>query len=101
MKIRLQRRCLRDTKFGGSGQIVPQREGMGLVTSLGGGTSVLLSLGTADPSLNKWIVSRQSFGWGPPMTVQNDHDHHSDYGPAQLALFGAAAIVLLVLTFLT
>jgi hypothetical protein len=35
------------------------------------------------------------------MTVQNDHDHHSDYGPAQLALFGAAAIVLLVLTFLT
>ena len=35
------------------------------------------------------------------MTVQNDHDHHSDYGPAQLALFGVAAIVLLVLTFLT
>jgi hypothetical protein len=23
-------------------------------------------------------------------------DHHSDYGPAQLTLFGAAAIVLLV-----
>jgi hypothetical protein len=24
------------------------------------------------------------------------HDHHSDYGPAQLALFVAAAIVLLI-----
>ena len=30
------------------------------------------------------------------MTLQNDHDHHSDYGPAQLALFGVAAFVLLV-----
>jgi hypothetical protein len=30
------------------------------------------------------------------MTVPNDHDHHSDYEPAQLALFGAAAIVLFV-----
>ena len=29
------------------------------------------------------------------MTIQN-HDHHSDYGPAQLALFGAASIVILV-----
>ena len=29
------------------------------------------------------------------MTFQNDHDH-SDYGPAQLTLFVAAAIVLLV-----
>jgi len=29
------------------------------------------------------------------MTVQSD-DHHSDYGPAQLALYGAAAVVLLV-----
>ncbi|MFZ1064413.1 MAG: hypothetical protein WAN42_02760 [Pseudolabrys sp.] len=28
------------------------------------------------------------------MSVQNDHDRHSDYEPAQLALFGAAAIVL-------
>jgi hypothetical protein len=34
------------------------------------------------------------------MTVQNDHDHHSDYGPAQLALFGAAAIVLLVFVWI-
>jgi hypothetical protein len=33
---------------------------------------------------------------GTPMTIQNDHDHHSDYGPAQLALFVAAAGVLLV-----
>jgi hypothetical protein len=30
------------------------------------------------------------------MSVRNDHYHHSDYGPAQLALYGAAAIVLLV-----
>jgi hypothetical protein len=30
------------------------------------------------------------------MTIQNDHDHHSDYSPAQLTLFVAAAIVLLV-----
>jgi len=30
-----------------------------------------------------------------PMTIQNDHEHHSDYGPAQLTLFVAAAIVLL------
>ena len=30
------------------------------------------------------------------MTIQHHHDHHSDYGPAQLTLFGAAAIVLLV-----
>jgi hypothetical protein len=29
------------------------------------------------------------------MTVQDD-DHHSDYGPAQLALYVAAAVVLLV-----
>ena len=33
---------------------------------------------------------------GTPMTIQNDHDHYSDYGPAQLALYVAAAIVLLV-----
>jgi len=30
------------------------------------------------------------------MTIQNDYDHHSDYEPRQLALFVAAAIVLLV-----
>jgi hypothetical protein len=30
------------------------------------------------------------------MTIQNDHDHHSDYGQAQLALFGAAVFVLVV-----
>jgi hypothetical protein len=30
------------------------------------------------------------------MTVQNDDERHSDYGPAQLALYGVAAIVLLV-----
>jgi hypothetical protein len=30
------------------------------------------------------------------MTVQNDRDRHSDYGPAQLALYVAAAIVILV-----
>ena len=30
------------------------------------------------------------------MTSQNGHNSHSDYGPAQLALFVAAAIVLLV-----
>ena len=29
------------------------------------------------------------------MTVQNDLDHHSDYGPAQLTLYGTAAIVFL------
>jgi len=34
------------------------------------------------------------------MTVQNDHDHHSDYGAAQLALFGVAAIVLLVFVWI-
>ena len=34
--------------------------------------------------------------WGTPMTVQSNHDHHSDYGPVQLALYGAAAIVLAV-----
>ena len=33
--------------------------------------------------------------------TQNDHDHDSDYGPAQLVLFGAAVVVRLVLTFLT
>jgi hypothetical protein len=41
-------------------------------------------------------IRSMSFGWGPPMTVQNDQDHHSDYGPAQLALFGAAAVVLFI-----
>jgi hypothetical protein len=30
------------------------------------------------------------------MPIQNDHNHHSDYGPPQLALFVAAAIVLLI-----
>jgi hypothetical protein len=30
------------------------------------------------------------------MTIQNNHDHHSDYGPAQLALYATAAIVLLL-----
>ena len=30
------------------------------------------------------------------MSARNDHNHHSDYGPAQLALFGVAAIVFLV-----
>jgi hypothetical protein len=41
--------------------------------------------------------------WGPPVTVRNEHDRHSDYGPAQLTLFVAAAIVLLVFawTFVT
>ena len=34
------------------------------------------------------------------MTVQNEHDHHSDYEPAQLALFGAAAIVLSVFVWI-
>ena len=34
------------------------------------------------------------------MSVQNDHDRHSDYEPAQLALFGAAAIVLLVFVWI-
>ena len=29
------------------------------------------------------------------MSVRNDRDRHSDYGPAQLALYGAAAIVFL------
>jgi len=33
---------------------------------------------------------------GTPMTIQHDHDHHSDHDPAQLVLYGAAAIVLLV-----
>jgi hypothetical protein len=31
------------------------------------------------------------------MTTRNDH--HSDYGPSQLVLFGMAAIVLLVFTW--
>jgi hypothetical protein len=31
------------------------------------------------------------------MTVQTDH--HSDYDPAQLVLYGAAAVVLLVYTW--
>jgi hypothetical protein len=30
------------------------------------------------------------------MTVQKNEDHHSDYGRAQLTLYVAAAIVLLV-----
>jgi hypothetical protein len=30
------------------------------------------------------------------MTIQNNHDHHSDYEPAQLALFVAAALVLVI-----
>jgi hypothetical protein len=30
------------------------------------------------------------------MTERNDRDHHSGYAPGQLALFVAAAIVLLV-----
>ena len=30
------------------------------------------------------------------MTVQSDHDHHSDYEPSQLVFFGVAAFVLLV-----
>lgn len=30
------------------------------------------------------------------MTIRNDDDRHSDYGLAQLALYGVAAIVLLV-----
>ena len=34
------------------------------------------------------------------MTVQNERDHHSDYEPAQLALFGAAAIVLSVFVWI-
>ena len=29
-----------------------------------------------------------------------DHDYHSDYGPAQLALFGVAAFVLLVFVWI-
>ena len=31
------------------------------------------------------------------MTAQSDRDRRSDYGPAQLALYGLAAIVLLLL----
>ena len=38
-----------------------------------------------------------SFGWGPPMTTRSDH--HSDYGPSQLVLFGMAVFVLLVFTW--
>ena len=34
------------------------------------------------------------------MTVQNKHDRHSDYEPAQLVLFGAAAIVLSVFVWI-
>ena len=30
------------------------------------------------------------------MSVRNDHDHHSDYDPSHLALYGVAAVVLLV-----
>jgi hypothetical protein len=30
------------------------------------------------------------------MTLQNDHDHHSDYDLRHLALYGVAAVVLLV-----
>ena len=30
------------------------------------------------------------------MSVQNNRDLHSDYEPAQLVLYGAAAIVLLI-----
>ena len=30
------------------------------------------------------------------MTLRNGDDYHSDYDPAQLVLYGAAAIVLLV-----
>ena len=30
------------------------------------------------------------------MSVQNDHNHHSDFDPNHLALYGAAAVVLLV-----
>jgi len=33
---------------------------------------------------------------GTPITIQNDHHHRSDYGPAQLALFVAATIVLVI-----
>jgi hypothetical protein len=33
----------------------------------------------------------------PPMTTRNDH--HSDYGPSQLVLFGMAVFVLLVFTW--
>ena len=46
------------------------------------------------------VVLVKSFGWGPPMTVQNKHDHHSDYEPAQLVLFGAAAIELSVFVWI-
>jgi len=46
------------------------------------------------------IVWGKSFRWGPPMTVQHDRDNHSDYGPAQLALFGVAAFVLLVFVWI-
>jgi len=35
-------------------------------------------------------------GVGTPITIQNDHYHRSDYGPAQLALFVAATIVLVI-----
>ena len=38
----------------------------------------------------------KSFGWGPPMTVQSDHDQRSDYDLRHLVLLGVAAIVLLV-----
>jgi len=33
---------------------------------------------------------------GTPITIQNDHNNRSDYGPAQLALFVAATIVLVI-----
>ena len=36
---------------------------------------------------------------GPDETAMTRSDHHSDFGPAQLALFGVAAIVLLVVVW--
>jgi hypothetical protein len=42
------------------------------------------------------IRLEKSFGWGPPMSVRNDHDHQFDYDPSHLVLYGAAAVVLLV-----
>ncbi len=34
------------------------------------------------------------------MTMRNEPDRHSDYGPIQLALYGAAAIVLVVFAWI-
>ena len=34
------------------------------------------------------------------MSVRNDHDHHSDYDRSHLALYGVAAIVLLVFVWI-